>query len=70
MRDGWCGSAEFIARSKVSGSRLEKLRADQEFVLSRLRRDDGSVLLLATASEQLATETVRRLERHIRFENY
>jgi len=40
---------------------LETLRADQEFVLSRLMRDDGPVLVLATASEEPATETLRRL---------
>jgi len=48
--------------SKVSGFKLETLRADQEFVLFRLMRDDGPVLVLATAWEQPAPETLGRLE--------
>src|ERR1700752_2658720 len=62
MRDGRCGSAEFLAMSKLSRSVLETLWADQEFVLSRLMRDDGPVLVLATALEQPAAETLGRLE--------
>src|SRR5246500_1615808 len=48
--------------SKLSRSVLETLWTGQEFVLSRLMRDDGPVLVLATASEQPTAETLRRLE--------
>src|ERR1700758_3432908 len=48
--------------SKLSRSVLETLWTGQEFVLSRLMRDDGPVLVLATALEQPTAETLRRLE--------
>ena len=48
--------------SKLSRSVLDTLWADQAFVLSRLMRDEGPVLVLATALEQPPAETVARLE--------
>ena len=48
--------------SKVSRPGLETLWADQEFVLSRLTRNVGPVLVLATALEQPSAETLGRLE--------
>ena len=62
MQDGRCGSAEVLAMPKVSRFVLETLREDQEFVLSRVMRDNGPVLVLATALEEPSPETVARLQ--------